>query len=263
MNKKNHGWKAALGCIVMLMASTQAHAGRSADMRLMIQGPATAETSDTLQYYVVASNQGNRNARNVTANITFPANATFVQADNACSLSGNTLSCNLGRIRQNNSHTLSVELIAPSAAGIVTLDAIVQTTSSDSNPGNDYASHDTVVTAPVVVQPVVTINPPQDFVMRQCIGSVSLDWSQCTPSSIIEHQVTLLANNIVQTNDPGVTGNWNEPDAYHIELKFFDLNNNPLSTFTGKAQSGYCFSGTTLFHQNTAYSGAWYGCIIP
>jgi len=99
--------------------------------------------------------------------------------------------------------------------------------------------------------------------MRQCIGSNSLDWSQCTPGSIISHQVTLNGDYSVQTNDPGVTGVWSEPDPYHIQLDFYDLNNASLSTFTGKAQTTQCFSGTTVFHQNTAYSGAWNGCVIP
>ena len=53
-----HGWKSALGCMVMLMASSQAQAARSADMMVMVQGAATAETSDALQYYIVASNEG-------------------------------------------------------------------------------------------------------------------------------------------------------------------------------------------------------------
>lgn len=258
-----HGLKATLGCMAMLMATTQAEAGRSADMMVMVQGPATAETSNALQYYVVASNQGNRSARNVTATIELPPSATFVQADNACSLSGTTLDCNLGRIRRNNSHTLSVELIAPPTAGTISLDATVSTSSRDSNNANDSTSFDTVIEEPVVVQPVVDIDPPERFVMRQCVGSNSLTWADCTPGSLLTHEVTLDVNNVVQTNDPGATGTWNEPDAFHIELDFFDLNNVPMSTFTGKAQTQYCFSGTTVFHQNTAYSGAWYGCIIP
>jgi uncharacterized repeat protein (TIGR01451 family) len=263
MKKMTQGLKATLGCLAMLTVATQAQAGRSADMMVMVQGPATAETSDALQYYVVASNQGSRNAGNVTATIELPASATFVQADNACSLSGTTLNCNLGRIRRNNNYTLSVELIAPSTAGTITLDASVSTTSRDNNPGNDSASLSTVIEEPVVVQPVVDIDPPELFVMRQCVGSNSLQWEDCTPGSLIEHLVILDTNGVVQTNDPGASGTWNEPDPYHIELNFYDLNNTPMSTFTGKAQTQFCFSGTTVFHQNAAYSGAWYGCIIP
>ena len=233
--------------------------GGTADLSIMIQAPATTTPLEQVQYYITIHNNGPKSAGRVKAKLELPANTTFIQASSECSLNGSKLTCNLGKIRKNRSHTLSVLLEAPTADGTISLSGEVNSRRADPNYLNNFATYDTLVESPQVVAPEFPITSTVTINAQSCYGSGISQFSDCPAYAIMYGTMTLNTDQSISTGNPGVLGNWSQTDNSSIQMNFTDLSNNPISTFNGTAVSETCFEGTVTPNLATT-DGAWRGC---
>ena len=99
-------------------------------------------------YTMTVTNAGPSDAAAVSASSVLPAGATFVSADPACAVALGTVICSAGSLAPGASASFDV-VLNPTAMGVLTFDAFVTSTTTDTNALNDTDSEPTdVVAAP-------------------------------------------------------------------------------------------------------------------
>ena len=100
-----------------------------------------------LTYSVVVTNNGPGSAAGVQLSDSLPANVQFVSAAStagSCTMTGSTVSCNLGSLSNGASATVTI-IVTPKKAGTLTNTANVSSSTSDPNPANNTDTEQTVV----------------------------------------------------------------------------------------------------------------------
>ena len=123
-----------------------------ANIRVSKAGTATVLPTGTITYTIVVNNDGPGMARNVTVVDTLPAGVSYASAAPApSSVSGNTLTWNMGDLALNGSWTITVNATVGSATwGTVTNRVSVSTSSSGDSPGDNTSTSTTTIIVPNV-----------------------------------------------------------------------------------------------------------------
>lgn len=239
----------------------------AADVTVDFQAPATVQVYDMARYDLTVSNIGNRNANGVVLQIDLPETATSPSVhvmgtlgamSNRCSQSGNSLVCDLGRLRKNRSASVWFEISLPVSAQPLAFYAEASTSSNDGNPANDSATHTATVT-----YYETPVSGPVDVVNRHCTGQGLQGFFECTlfPSSISSHSTTLNADHSITFHNapPGYTGSWSQvlPDRLAFSYSF---NGQLQVAFHGYGVGGSCFEGIALF-PTSSYMSAYEVCL--
>lgn len=123
--------------------------------------PDPVVAGSNLTYTITATNTNNTNtaATNVTLVDTLPAGVTFVSASAGCAFDGvDKVTCNLGIISANSSKQVTITItVNELITGTITNSVSVGGSEPDCDTGNNSASADTVVVAPVEAPPPVGI----------------------------------------------------------------------------------------------------------
>lgn len=254
-----------LTLLTTLCAASTAFA--QADLVVSIDDPGDLAPYAEGRFEVTVSNIGNRHANNSVVDIELPQTATspnvFVmgilgQMSNNCSLSDQTISCSLGRIRKNKSKTVYFDIAFP----VSTAPHLVTATAASNSEGptnNNSASH--VTNLDYVETP---FTGPRTIVNRHCTGQGLQGFYECTlfPSSISSHSVVLEANGTITFQQQGFTGTWSRPspDSLHFE---YEANGQTQAVFDGYGIGNDCFEGITTFPPNPPWMAPYKVCLQP
>jgi uncharacterized repeat protein (TIGR01451 family) len=110
-------------------------------------GEECAALDDVLNYVITVTNNSGADATGVTVTDTLPAAVTFVSVNpnaGSCTVSGNTVTCNVGTLTGNTSATITLSASVDTVEEI-TNTADVSLNEFDSNPDNNTASDNTRV----------------------------------------------------------------------------------------------------------------------
>ena len=227
-----------------------------ADLETTITEPSGVDVYQSATWSVTVDNVGTRHANSVDLEILLPETGTsptvhvmgdLSNIDAACSQVGTTLSCALGRIRKNESVTVSFDIALPASSGPLVIEADATTTTSESNTANNIDS----VTATLGTIGV-SFTAPFDAINKHCTGTSLTSFYECElyPSSITSHEVTFNANgSITFTNPaapPGYTGTWSSSAADQLSFTYFN-NGTPVAVFDGVGVDTGCWEGVTDF----------------
>jgi uncharacterized repeat protein (TIGR01451 family) len=126
-----------------------------------------------------------------------PPTVTFVRASDPCTLTGNTLTCNLGQIPASTTRTVTIT-VTPNVAGIITNSATAQ------GSGQNFAQNTatTLVVAPTLATLVVTKDAPATAVVGQPFVYV-IRVRNLGPDAAMNVVLTDLLPPFVTLPDPG------------------------------------------------------------
>lgn len=111
-----------------------------ADLSVEVDAPFSVGTSSTLTITITVNNLGPAAATNVVLTEQLPAGATFVSSSPGaptCSLSGLTLTCNLGSLAAGASVQIKIVVTTPPSIGIISFQTDVNASEDDPNTGNN------------------------------------------------------------------------------------------------------------------------------
>ena len=235
-----------------------ASAASQADLSVSISAP-SPEVEAEATYSVTVANVGNRSASDVVLTIQLPETNTSPTVylmgvlgayDGSCARSGTALVCNLGRIRNGRSSTVSFDLALPWSNDPLVIDASATTSSTESSTANN---DDSAVVSLSYVD--VVIVGPQDVTNRHCTGTGLAAFYECTlfPSSISTHDATLNADGSISFIYPGYGGSWYQSSDDHLHMTY-TYGTDIVAEFEGNGVDSSCFEGLTTFPGSTYVS---------
>ncbi|MBL8785719.1 MAG: DUF11 domain-containing protein, partial [Deltaproteobacteria bacterium] len=138
-------------------ASVQSLTGSWPNVAVTKSGPATAtvstgSTPTSLTWNLVVTSDGNDTARGVTLTDVLPAGVTYVSSTPAATQNGSTLTWDLGNLAPGTSIPVSITVTlgaCEAANTTLTNSATVATTSSEANLGDNSATSETSLLAPL------------------------------------------------------------------------------------------------------------------
>jgi uncharacterized repeat protein (TIGR01451 family) len=126
---------------------------QQADLQITKTGPASVVRGNVATYSLAVKNNGPSSSPNTIVGDPLPAGTTFnaAQSDNRCTLSNNTVFCNLGTVMAGQTITLNVALNVTASTGTcqtgtIVNQAAVQGDLQDTNMQNNQSSATTQVT---------------------------------------------------------------------------------------------------------------------
>lgn len=249
------------------MASIAMAAAPSADVGVQLQGPSTSAISTPTTYTATVKNFGPATANNINLVLEFPLTntsptvhilGTVTESDTRCSITANTITCTLGSLKKNKTTTVSYSYTAPVATKSLEMKAIVSSSVSDTNTGNNTATFTPVLTYPT--RALTSAN----VLNSHCTGTNLTSYFECAlyPSSISSHVTTLNADLSIGFSEPGYTGNWSQnPAKTTLFFEYFE-NGSKIAEFNGFAVNGSnCFNGMTTFFPLSTYNSPYNVCI--
>jgi uncharacterized repeat protein (TIGR01451 family) len=145
---------------VLAVDDRDGHGGRTGPFDVCVPGdvslavapsPAIAQTNSLLTYTLSVSNPGPAVATGVIVSNLLPAAVTFLSSTSSqgsCTLSGNTLWCDLGSLEARAGAVVQVRVGTPSAFGNLTNLATLWVNEPDPNPTNNFVATVTPLPAP-------------------------------------------------------------------------------------------------------------------
>lgn len=123
-----------------------------ADVQVSLStSPASVIAGQTLNFVTTVTNSGPSNANNVVATLNLPSDGELIgstPSQGSCSRSGQTMTCQLGKINSANSAYVTTSLTTVSA-GTINLTTTATATEEDNNASNNSASNYGTVEAPL------------------------------------------------------------------------------------------------------------------
>lgn len=226
----------------------------AADVRVTIPAPSAEYVYDTTAYDIVVSNIGNKRADGVVLTIELPETNTspYVHVmgttsgvDPRCSLSGTTLTCNLGNIVKNTSKTVSFGIDLPQAEQTLVVSASATSTSPENTLANNSDSD-----IAALLNYEVEVLAGDLATNRHCTGQGLTSFFECElyPSSISSHQHEFLADGeIAIPGEPSYSGTWSQPTPDSLVFSYVELGVGVVAEFEGWGTTGNCFEGITTF----------------
>ncbi|MEM9552788.1 MAG: CARDB domain-containing protein [Acidobacteriota bacterium] len=123
-------------------------------------------------YTLTVANAGPSDAVDVVATDTLPADVGLLSTSGCAEDPTGVPTCTLGTVAAGGTASFTINVTAPSTAGMVTNTASVSTTTTDTNAGNDSASETTTVT-PSVLSADVSITKDNGVTVAVPGGSVT------------------------------------------------------------------------------------------
>lgn len=223
---------------------------------------------DAVGYDVTVSNIGNRNASDVELVIELPQTNTsptvhimgnLVAFDSACVQVGNTLECDLGRIRKGRSATVWFDLELPQSSAPLEVYADVSTRSRE----NSTTNNDDLHTASLEYYDI-PLAGGEHVVNTHCTGQGLTAFFECSlyPSSLSSHGITLNADFSITFDfaPAGYTGVWSQPTDDSLEFTYL-YNGQPHVEFVGQGVPGDCFEGLTTFPASPGWVSPYSVCL--
>jgi hypothetical protein len=239
--------------LLATLAALTTTSALAADVSATILPPAAHDVDAPARYQVRVANSGGQ-ARNVSVTIDLPQTntspqvylmGTLVARDSRCALSAQTLTCSLGKLNGGQSKTVWFDVAFPYSAEPLLIEATADTTSSDSNPGNDY---DAVAAALTYVD--VPLAGDTAVFNEHCTGQGLSSFFECErfPSSITAHDAILHDDGSISFpgQDPGYAGAWWQAADDHLGFTY-TYAGTPVAEFDGAGVDGDCFEGLTTF----------------
>lgn len=121
------------------------------DLAIVKSGPSTSVAPNgTISYTLAVTNNGPSDAYNVVATDTLPAGTTFMSGTNnnttdPCTASGQTVTCKLGNIFNNDGYNAIIQVKAPATEGSITNNASVSADQLDTKTTNNADSVTTTI----------------------------------------------------------------------------------------------------------------------
>lgn len=235
--------------LALLCSSSVALAG--VDLRATISAPSVA-VYQTGTYSVTVKNLGNTISNTNTVSITLPATHTspsvYVMGtvgamSSACSLSGTTITCNLGQIKANKSKTVTFDLALPQSSAPLTVTAVASAVGvTDTNAFNNTAP-----VVPSLSHPSISFTGDQDIYNEHCTGTGLTSFFECvvSPGSIMGHDTTFHSDGTISF--PGyyygiLGGSWSQPTPETLHFEYTELGT-LVMTFDGSAVDAACWEG--------------------
>ncbi len=254
--------------LLFLLAGKAALAAppQPADLRVQLQGPASAVVYSPYVYTVTVRNIGNQRADNVRVVIDLPLTDTSPQRyilgtlngfdTSKCSVSALKLQCSLGTVSQNQQRSLTFNFTLPISTKTLQIKATGSTTSIEPNQSNNQASM-----VPALAYPTVEITSA-NVLNSHCTGTGLTSFFECElfPSSISFHTARLEANRTITLSEPGWTGEWDQPTLQELHFTYTDSMGS-WAEFRGFARSSTCFEGVMTFVPDYGYVAPYRVCI--
>lgn len=243
------------------------------DIRVQVQGPATAVVNSPYQYTVNVRNIGGTKANGVTVVVDFPQTNTSPQVfvlgtvsgiGNGCQLVSRRLQCSAGNLNPNAQRNFTFNFAYPVSTKTLEIKATgASTSANEANPANNVAS----------VFPAIGYATNQltsaNVLASHCTGTNLTSYFECElfPSSIASFTMTLdTGGTISNILEPGYTGFWaqiqstNQP-FQQLQFTITETATGETINFNGFASTGTCFEGITTFSANSNYVSPYKVCV--
>ncbi len=165
-----------------------------ADVAVGKTGPATVNAGDIVTYTVSVSNVGTADATGVVVTDTLPSNATFLDATGSPTQNGNVLSWPAQTLAAGGSVNYTVRVTAPVTAATLVNAAAAISTTSDANPGNNWARVTTTV-VPIADLEVTKSGPATVNAGGNVTYTLTISNKGPSPAANVVLSDTLPANN--------------------------------------------------------------------
>ena len=234
-------------------ASTERSARR--DLATTISGPSTAETGEVVSIDIDVDNLGSRKARNVALVVTLDSSLVASGLPSGCAASGTDVACDLGHIDAGDGETVSFDVTAPASAGSHDIDAVVSTSSRESDEGNN-SDRLSLSVAP----PSLEIADGDTLHAAVCVSlSGPISWSDCVAGSLLYEALVFNGDGSMDLSTTAVSGAWSQDSSGELEVVFTNTaDSSVMSTFTAVPVSSDCVEGTAAY--SSGYGG-WSGCL--
>lgn len=253
----------------IVLASPPALAANHPDLAVGITAPSGVYVYDSAAYTFTVNNLGRQNAAGVVLTIALPQThtsptvhvmGTLGTHDGRCTRSGTVLTCALGTIVKLTGTQVVVNIALPYSAGPIAFDASATTTTSgETNPGNNSASHTAILETYDV-----SVAPPRYATNRHCTGTNLTSFFECAlyPSSISSFDSVLEFDTSVTLIDapPGYGGSWSMPETDHLIMELYD-DEGPAATLDAWGVGGDCFEGLMTFEGGGPYVAPYEVCL--
>ena len=237
------------------------------DIRVQIQGPATAYARSPYQYTVNVKNIGGSTANGVTVYVDFPQTNTSPQQyilgtvsgiQSGCQIVSRRLQCSLGSITHsgpgqtkqftfNFAYPVSTKTLEVKATG-------TSTSTNEANPANNVAS----------VFPAIGYATNQltsaNVLVSMCTGQNLTSFFECELFSGSQQFVTLALNSDTTISYQGqYVGNWFQGTNQQLKMTLND--GGSTANFNGFAVNNTCFEGLTTFTPASPYVSPYKVCV--
>ncbi len=233
-----------------------------ADLRITTFGQTSQTTVDGYQQFrVTVRNFGNADSNPTTLAVTLLQTQTSpssyllgnLQAvPSGCSLSGRTLSCALGRLRNNGPQGDRERTVTFGYRIPVTTQARVLTASvaGTGEPAANATDNSATLTAGVTYRAVAVTAGTKSA--QHCTGTNLTAYFECTtsPSSISSHDADYHADGTITfAGEPTFSGIWSQPDPTRLHFEYRS-GGYAVAVFDGFGADGSCFEGITRFYDD-------------
>ena len=246
-----------LSFLITALCAVSAYAAQNPNLRVTLQGPATAAVYSPYQYTATVKNIGNGAAANVKVTIDLPETDTSPSKYILGTLSGfNAAYCqvvtrklvctqsgNLGN-NQQRVYTFNFEL------PISTKTLSIKATGTTTTPNEVDPLNNTQTVTPALSYGSITIPVTgTDVLISMCTGRGLTSFFECEifPSSQQSHIFTLHPDMSVSVYGD-VVGTWDQPSASRLHL--YMVSGGQVIEHNGFAKNGTCFEGMTTFTPN-------------
>jgi uncharacterized repeat protein (TIGR01451 family) len=252
----------------LVVAVAPAVAGPQHNLGVTVAPPAGVHVNQFGTYGVTVTNTGNRHAYGVTLSIALPRTHTSPQVfimgnlanvDPRCSLSAQTLTCNLGQVNKNGgATTVTFDLKLPYSTAPLAFTFTANPIAGDSNAGNN--------TLPYTASPALYDNPiagPVSLQHDHCTGQGLTSYFECTlfPSSITGFAATYNSDHTVTIpGEPTFSGTWTQVGGDdRLQVTFAD-GGTPVATLDARGVDNGCFEGPMTFIPASPYLAMYRVC---
>lgn len=221
-------------------------------------------------YSVKVSNGGNADASNVVVTVTLPRShtspGTYVEGtisglSSGCSLSGVTLTCNVGTVKKGKNTSISFTGAFPENDTALALSATASTTTTESTTLNNLSS------ATIVLDNYdVVFGTSFNSTVSHCTGTGLTSYLEClqAPGSVASHAQTFNSDGSLSfpAYGPDYGGTWSSDTPDHLVFEITELGT-PTVEFEGWGVSASCWEGIATFPSSTSsYVSAYHVCVI-
>lgn len=236
------------------------------DLRVQVQGPATAMVNSPYQYTVRVKNIGNSPAAGVVLTVSFPETATSPQkyimgtlsgiSPTTCQVVTRKLQCSFGSMGNNVEKVVTFNLALPVAARVLEIRGTAATTST--NEANQ--ANNTAAVIPALSYATNQITSTTNVLVSMCTGQGLTSWFECSlfPGAQQHHIFTLNGDYSVTAYGQYV-GTWSQSSNQQLRMTLND-GGPTVAEFNGFAISTTCFNGLTTFTPASPYVAAYQVC---